>query len=217
MKRVIALLIALATAPALAEPPEAALVGALGVQIEKPAGDHVHFSQGSGVYLGDGLVLTAAHVVAVDPANPVSSVILDGWKTDARLIATGANGLDLALLKIEPADLSRQRRDMKRVDTCPANTAANQPVVVAALGTVTLSKTVGFPINAPALKGDWTNILATGYTHGASGGGLFDAGKGCLAGIVIIEATAPGVELTQFVPAPEITVFLSTYHNAHQN
>lgn len=214
MKRLL-LVLALAAAPALAEPPEAALVAALGVQIEKPAGDHVHFSQGSGVYLGDGLVLTAAHVVQLDPANPVSSVILDGWKTDAKLVATGSNGLDLALLKIEPADLSRQRRDMKRVETCPASTAANQPVVVAALGTVTLSKTVGFPINAPVLKGDWTNILATGYTHGASGGGLFDAGKGCLAGIVIIEATAPGVELTQFVPAPDIAAFVAAYRGGH--
>jgi len=193
MRRIAALLFALAALPALAEPPDAALVAALGVQIEKPAGDHVHFSQGSGVYLGDGLVLTAAHVVKLDPANPVSSVILDGWKTDA---------------------LSSQRREMKRVTTCPANTVANQPVVVAALGTVTLSKTVGFPINAPALKGDWTNILATGYTHGASGGGLFDASKGCLAGIVIIEATAPGIELTQFVPAPQIAGFLAAYQNA---
>jgi len=213
MRRIAALLFALAALPALAEPPDAALVAALGVQIEKPAGDHVHFSQGSGVYLGDGLVLTAAHVVKLDPANPVSSVILDGWKTDARLVATG-NELDLALLRIEPGDLSSQRREMKRVTTCPANTVANQPVVVAALGTVTLSKTVGFPINAPALKGDWTNILATGYTHGASGGGLFDASKGCLAGIVIIEATAPGIELTQFVPAPQIAGFLAAYQNA---
>ena len=210
MKRIVALLAALAVAPAVAEPPEAALVAALGVQIEKPAGDHVHFSQGSGVYLGDGLVLTAAHVIKVDPGNPVSSVILDGWKTDARLVATG-NELDLALLKIDPAELSRQRREMSPVATCAANTAANQPVVVAALGTVTLSKTVGFPINAPALKGDWTNILATGYTHGASGGGLFDANKGCLAGIVVIEATAPGVEFTQFVPAPQIAGFVAAY------
>ncbi len=213
--RKLAFLIALASAPSLAEPPDAALVGALGVQIEKPAGDHVHFSQGSGVYLGGGLVLTAAHVVEVDPANPVASIILDGWKTDATVAATGEHGLDLALLRIDPAELSHQRRDMKPVETCAASMAANQPVVVAALGTVTLSRTVGFPIDAPALKGDWTNILATGYTHGASGGGVFDAAKGCLAGIIVIEATAPGVELTQFVPAPDIAALLGTYHGAH--
>jgi len=205
----LAILAALMAAPALAEPQDAALVGALGVQIEKPAGDHVHFSQGSGVYLGNGLVLTAAHVVKVDPANPISSVIMDGWKTDAKLVAIGQGAVDLALLKIEPGEVSRQRHDMKPLDICTLGTTPNQPVVVAALGSISLSKTVGAPIRSAALNGDWSDILATGYGHGASGGGLFDAAKGCLAGIIIIEATAPGIELTQFVPAPEIAVFLA--------
>jgi len=209
MMRKLALLAALAAAPALAEPQDAALVGALGVQIEKPAGDHVHFSQGSGVYLGNGLVLTAAHVVKVDPANPVSSVVLDGWKTDAKLVALGQGAVDLALLRVDPAELSRQRRDMKPLDICALGTAPNQPVVVAAQGAISLSKTVGAPIRSTTLNGDWSDILATGYGHGASGGGVFDAAKGCLAGILIIEATAPGIELTQFVPAPEIAVFLA--------
>jgi hypothetical protein len=205
----LALLAALLAAPVLAEPPDTALAGALGVQIEKPAGDHVHFAQGSGVYLGNGLILTAAHVVAVDPGNPVSSVIMDGWKSEAKLVATGQNGLDLALLRIEPSEISRTRQGLKPLDLCAAGTAPNQPVVVAAQGQVSLSQTVGTAINAPALKGDWSNILATGYTHGASGGGLFDANKGCLAGIIVIEATAPGVALTQFVPAQQISAFLA--------
>ena len=209
IRKLIALLGLVAAAPALAEPQDAALVGALGVQIEKPAGDNVHFSQGSGVFLGNGLVLTAAHVLKVDPANPAASVILDGWKTEAKLIATGQAGLDLALLKLDPAEISRPRRDLKPIEICSLGTAPNQPVVVAAQGSVSLSKTIGAPIKAPALTGDWSNILATGYGHGASGGGVFDALKGCLAGIIIIEATAPGIELTQFVPAPEIAMFLA--------
>jgi len=209
MMRKFAFLTLLLAAPALAEPPEAALVGALGVQIEKPAGDNVHFSQGSGVYLGNGLILTAAHVVKVNPADPVSNVVLDGWKTDARLVAFGQGSVDLALLQVGPNDLSRQRRDMKPLDICTVGTAPNQPVIVAAQGAITLSKTVGVPVKSLALNGDWTDILATGYSHGASGGGVFDASRGCLAGIIIIEATAPGIELTQFVPAPEIAMFLA--------
>lgn len=205
----LAFLLALAAMPALAEPSDAPLAGALGVQIEKPAGDNVHFSQGSGVYLGNGLVLTAAHVVAVNPKLASASVIMDGWKTDAKLVATGQSGLDLALLRVDPAELSRQRREMRPLDICAADTAPNQPVVVAAQGSVSLSQTVGMPITSPALKGDWKDILATGYSHGASGGGLFDAAKGCLAGIIIIEATAPGVALTQFVPGPQIAPFLA--------
>jgi len=207
--RKLAFLLALAAAPVWAEPPDAPLAGALGVQIEKPAGDHVHFAQGSGVYLGNGLVLTAAHVIQLDPGNPVSSVIMDGWKTDARVAAIGVNGLDLALLQINPAEVARQRRDLKPVEICATGTGPKQPVVVAAQGAISLSQTVDAPINAPALKGDWTDILATGYSHGSSGGGVFDASKGCLAGIIVIEATAPGIALTQFVPAPQITNFLA--------
>ena len=210
MKR-LALLAALLAAPACAEPPEAALAAALGVQIEKPAGDNVHFSQGSGVYLGDGLVLTAAHVITVNPADRTATVVMDGWRNDAALVATAPAGLDLALLRIAPDALSAQRRALKPVEICAAGTRPDQPVVVAALGAVSLSKTVGAPIRSATLNGDWSDILATGYGHGASGGGLFDAQKGCLAGIVVIEATGPGVELTQFVPAPQIGSFLAQH------
>jgi len=208
MKR-LALLAALLCLPAAAEPPEAPLASALGVQIEKPAGDNLHFSQGSGVFLGGGLVLTAAHVVQVNPADPTVTVIMDGWRTQARIAARAAGGLDLALLKIDPAELSSQRRALSAVQLCTTGAAANQPVIVAALGGVSLSHTVAAPISSPALTGDWTDILATGFGHGASGGGVFDAQKGCLIGILIIEATAPGVELTEFVPAAKIAPFLA--------
>ena len=50
---------------------------------------------------------------------------------------------------------------------CANGTGPNQPVVVAQ-GIVSLSRTVGAPVHV--LNGDWTNILATGYSHGASGG-----------------------------------------------
>ena len=208
MKRLTALL-ALIALPAFAEPPETALTAALGVQIEKPAGDNVHFAQGSGVFLGGGLILTAAHVVEINPQNPAVTVVMDGWRTQAGIAARTIGGLDLALLKIDPAELSAQRRALNPVQLCSAPTVANQPVVVAALGTVSLSKTIATTIKTQALTGDWTDILATGYGHGASGGGVFDAQKGCLIGIIVIEATAPGIELTQFVPAAKIAPFLA--------
>ncbi len=213
MKR-LALLLSLLALPAAAEPPDAALVGALGVQIEKPAGDGVHFSQGSGVYLGDGLVLTAAHVITVNPADTSATVVMDGWRNDAKLVATGQPSLDLALLRVTPESISLQRRALKPVEACAAGTVPNQPVVVTSLGTVSLSKTVGTQIKSNSLNGDWSNILATGYGHGASGGGLFDAQKGCLAGIIIIEATGGAIELTQFVPAAQIGMFLALHRPA---
>ena len=208
------LLFGLLALPAAAEPPDAAMVAALGVQIEKPAGDGAHFSQGSGVYLGDGLVLTAAHVITVNPADATATVVMDGWRNEARLVASGAPGLDLALLRIAPETLSLQRRSLKPVEACASGTSPNQPVVVASLGTVSLSKTIGAPIQSNSLNGDWSTILATGYGHGASGGGLFDAQKGCLAGIIIIEATGAAIQLTEFVPAAKIGMFLALHRPA---
>lgn len=205
----LALLLALLVLPAAAEPGGAPLAGALGVQIEKPAGDGVYFQHGSGVFIGGGLILTAAHVVKLNPADQTATVIMDGWQTGAKISAIAADGLDLALLKMDPSEISRQRQGLAPVQLCTAPTVANQPVIVAAQGSVSLSKTVGAPIRSPALTGDWTDILATGYSHGASGGGVFDASSGCLIGIIIIEATAPGIELTEFVPAAKIAPFLA--------
>jgi hypothetical protein len=204
-----ALLLALVALPACAEPANAPLAAAIGVEIQKPAGDNVNFVHGSGVYLGGGLILTAAHVVTLNPADQTATVIMDGWQTAAKIAAIAPNGLDLALLKIDPAALSGQRRSLTPVHLCTAPSVANQPVIVAAQGMVSPSKTVAAPIRSPALTGDWTDILATGYPHGSSGGGVFDAEKGCVIGIIIIEATAPGIALTEFLPAAKIAPFLA--------
>lgn len=210
MKRLAALLLALLAAlPAGAEPDGAPMAAAFGVELQKSAGDNVYFMHGSGVFLGGGLILTAAHVVKVNPQDPDVTVVMDGWKTNAKVAAIAPNGLDLALLKMEPAEISGQRRALSPVHLCTTPSTANQPVIVTAQGTVSLSKTIAAPIQSPSLNGDWTDILATGYGHGASGGGVFDAGKGCLIGIIIIEATGPGVELTQFLPAAKIAPFLA--------
>lgn len=198
-----------AALPAAAEPLQATIPAALGVQVEKPVGDASHFSQGSGIFLGDGLILTAAHVIAPDPKVTKVSVILDGWRTDAQLLAKAPGGVDLALLKIAPDEISLLRRQLPPVALCAGGMTPNQPVIVAAQGNVTLSRTVGAPVRSNTLNGDWRTILATGYSHGASGGGVFDAQQGCLAGILIIEAVGDGVELTEFLPSDKIAAFVA--------
>lgn len=207
MKR-LALLLALIALPAGAEPDGAPLAAAFGVELQKPAGDNVHFQHGSGVFLGGGLILTAAHVVTINPQEPDVTVIMDGWKTAAKVAAIAPDGLDIALLKIDPSEISAPRKALAPVHLCSGAAAANQPVIVVSEGKVSLSATINEKIDSPALKGDWTDILATGYTHGASGGGVFDASKGCLIGIIII---GTNVDRTQFVPAAKIAPFLAAF------
>lgn len=201
-------ILALFALPAAAEPADAPLAAALGVQIQKPAGDNLHFSQGSGVFLGGGLVLTAAHVVKVNPQDPAATVIMDGWQTAAKVAAIAPNGLDLALLKIDPSEISAQRRNLTPVKLCVDPLTASQSVIVASQGQVSYS--VAVPNEA---AGNGTYLLNTAYPHGASGGGVFDPSKGCLMGIIVIRATGKvdgsDVALSEFLNVKQIAPFLA--------
>ena len=217
--RIFSLILLLWMAPAamaLADP--APTPAEVGVRLEKRAGDGQHFSQGSGVFLGDGLVLTAAHVVDVNPDDPKITVVVDGWRIDGAVVQDGqaeTEKLDLALVKIDQSVLSERRRAQPAVPVCAANPGPSQPVVVASLGTVTQAATISTPITSDGQTGDWTNLLSTGYHHGNSGGGVFSPGRGCLWGIINLELSGPVegrfVDLTAFIPATKIAPFLSLY------
>lgn len=186
-----------------------------GVRVEKPAGDGTHYSQGSGVFLGHGLVLTAAHVVSVDPGNRQVTVLLDGRRVDAIVVRDGqAQNLDLALIRLNDADLSPARRDQPMVPICPANPEPSQPVSVVAMGQAVTAFTIPKGLTSDGREESWTNLLATGFKQGNSGGGVFSIRQNCLWGIVNLELggvskkTGKPIDLTAFVPASRIAPFL---------
>jgi hypothetical protein len=192
---------------------------AVGVQVEKPAGDGVHYSQGSGVFLGNGMVLTAAHVVTIYPGKLAVTVLIDGVRVDGKLVfEESAGGHDLALIQLPQDQLGEARRHQPKLAVCPANPTPNQPVEVAEQGHVSRSATVNTAISSAAKMTDgWTNLLSTGYHHGSSGGGVFDIGHGCLWGIITLEMSGPSppdghfLDLTAFAPSLEINAFLQDY------
>ena len=190
-----------------------------GVRVEKPVGDGQHYSQGSGVFLANGLVLTAAHVVKFAPENPKVTVIIDGWRIEGALVLDGqSENLDLALIKIPIKALSPARRNRKPVSVCLQNPGPSQKVVVAALGKVSDAVTVPTPITSDGQTGNWTNLLSTGYHQGSSGGGVFNIAQNCLWGILNLELSGPSltdghiIDLSAFVPASRITPFLNKYY-----
>ena len=189
-----------------------------GVRVEKPAGDGVHFMQGSGVYLGHGLVLTARHVVSVDSSSATVTVVMDGWRLSGTDIFDGARAnLDLALIRIPMSSLSIARRAQADVSVCRDNPEPSHPVLVAALGTLSIAATIPTPITSEGRTGSWTNILNKGYHRGNSGGGVFKPGERCLWGILETELSGPSLrtgamlDLTAFVPASDISAFLESY------
>lgn len=214
---------ALFALPAWAADGPAPVPAELGVRVEKPAGDGVHYQQGSGVYLGGGRVLTAQHVIKLDPQHKDVTVLLDGVRDPATVSAVGTrrrDPVDLALIALAPsAPILPARRAQPRVAACATNPPPNRKVTVVALGAVTQAATVGTAIasmNGQAVTTEgWTNILSTGYHAGNSGGGVFDPETGCLWGILSYELgghlgeNGPLVDFTAFVPASKIAPFLT--------
>ncbi|MEI8393758.1 MAG: trypsin-like peptidase domain-containing protein [Rhodospirillaceae bacterium] len=214
-------LLLIAAGPALAKSAAAAQPepAELGVRVEKPVGDGKLFSQGSGVLLGDGLVLTAAHVVKVNPADPKVTVLVEGRRVSGTLAFIDRDsGADLALIKIERAALPLKSRSLK-VPVCARNPAIGKPMTVASIGQVTRSTTIAGPDKPPPGPDEPATTLSTGYHHGSSGGGVFDTDTGCLSGILTVEISgrvrpnSPFIDVTRFTPALDIAAFLKKYRN----
>jgi hypothetical protein len=192
-----------------------------GVRVEKPAGDGVHYSQGSGVMIGGGLVLSAAHVFKFNPEDPKVTVLMAGWRVQGTVVSQGDPGAaDLALVKVEHTAIPAELRDLPPVPVCTQDAVVDQPLAVAAAGQTAPAKAVGMPGRRGADHGA-TNALTPAYHNGASGGGVFDAKEGCLAGIIVQEVSGytapdtPFVDVTVFVPASGIAAFLAKYRAAH--
>ncbi len=203
-------------APASAWAADAPSWGEVGVRVEKPAGDGVHYSQGSGVYLGDGLVLTAAHVVNWDPVHPQVTILIDGVRTEAEVVFDSVSkDTDLAILEVRHDELTAPRRNQSHISLCSTNTPPDHPVVVAALGNVTNATTIPAPVSSMGAAGHWTNILSSDYPPGNSGGGVFDPVERCLWGIVLAERSGPingvVVHWTAFAPASVVAPFLADF------
>ena len=189
-----------------------------GVRVEMPVGDGKHFSQGSGIFLGSGLVLTAAHVVQVNPNDARVTIILDSRAYQGVVVFDGhQENLDLALVRTNVQSLPIRRQIQAPVPVCEANPAPNQPVTVSSMGTVTSAATISSAVSTDGQSGTWTNLLSTAYHHGNSGGGVFSSQKGCLWGIITLELSGNVnghfVDMTAFIPATKIAEFLNHYQS----
>ena len=169
---------------------------------------------GYGIYLGHGLVLTAAHVVG-SAARTKPSVRIAGLVLPATAIKEGAyERVDLTLLSVDEEMLPVGLR-MRRMPLCQKSPWPGEPVIVAVPEGTARSHIMSPDLLPVAYRTRLSTVISDVATTGNSGSGVFDASSKCLLGIMSRKITvfprntdAPGEpkDLAKyFVPAATIT------------
>jgi hypothetical protein len=174
---------------------------------------------GYGVYLGNGLILTAEHVPGrFTRTKP--HVLFAGQDLPAALVKEGSfEDVDLTLLSIDSTKLPI-RLQMRRMPLCTTPPSAGETVVVATPEGTARSHVLPQVMVPPDLRGRFDTLIGDVATTGNSGSGVFDAQKQCLLGIISrklsvtlkgnrLGAPARTVDIAKyFVPASDVKVFI---------
>jgi hypothetical protein len=138
---------------------------------------------GYGVYLGDGYVLTAAHVVGhayeTHPQVVVGKLHLPGEAIEEGAFETN----DLTLLRVDVSKLPSSM-GLRRLRICTRPIVPGERVDVIIPGASASTQVVS-PSALPAdVRGRFATAIADVAKTGNSGSGVFDPVRGCLLGIV---------------------------------
>jgi hypothetical protein len=167
---------------------------------------------GSGVYLQSGLIITAAHLTAVD-ANMGARIA--GVALPARLLKQGSvEEVDLSLLLIDEEKLPATVH-LPRMQLCEAPPWPGDPVIVVDAVRATRSHIVSPQVLPLTLRSKFPTLIGDVATTGDSGSGVFDPNRKCLLGIMSQKITSRRPEgdkdiAKYFVPAAVIRDFLPT-------
>jgi len=181
--------IAAATAPLHAQSPDGSLspddslrIYAVNVVHSRPLEEPFI---GYGIYLGQGAVITAAHVLGHWPSfisNP--RVLIAGQELPAKVIKEGSfETIDLALLSVEEARLPVSLR-LRRNPLCKEPPKAGENVIVVlSYGTVR-SRIISPQLLPPKYRTNFDTFISDVPIAGGSGSGIFRAERKCLLGIL---------------------------------
>ncbi len=175
---------------------------------------------GYGIYLGNGLILTASHVPGIF-ASTKPHVVIAGQDLPAGLVKEGAlDSVDLTLMSIDAAKLP-VRLQMRRMPLCERAPYAGEAVVVATPEGTARSRVLPRQAIPAELRARFDTTIADVATTGNSGSGVFDAANLCLLGIisrkisVVQQGSRFGAPVSAtrdiakyFVPAPVIKAFI---------
>ena len=162
---------------------------------------------GAGVYLGKGLVITAAHVVGT--TIRAATVKIDGVNVAARLIKGGGDP-DLSLLSMDERTLPTSLLE-RRMPLCQEQPPVGAPVILGAVRGITRTSIASPMLIPPEMRTKFSTLISEAETNGKSGSGVFDAEKKCLLGILSakIRNNIENKDIASyFVPASAIQSFV---------
>ena len=138
---------------------------------------------GYGIYLGNGLIITAAHVPA-NVAETKPRVVIGGEDLSAALVKQGSlDKIDLTLLSVDATKLP-VRLQMRRMPLCERAPYAGELVIVAIPEGTARSRVLPPAALPRDLGGRFDTAIGDVATTGNSGSGVFDAWSKCLLGIM---------------------------------
>lgn len=136
---------------------------------------------GDGIYLGDGKIITAAHVIGSRPSLANPHVLIGGEDLPAKIIKHGSfEDTDLALLSIDATQLPMRLR-LRRNPLCKDELKIGMQVIDVVVDALTVLRVVSPQLISPLLRAKFSTLIDSPQR---SGSGLFDADKKCLLGIV---------------------------------
>ena len=174
---------------------------------------------GYGIYLGKGMVITAAHVVGNWPALTHPRVLVAGLDLPATVVKQGSlEETDLALLSVDETQLPVSLR-LRRNPLCAAQPLFGARAIVVYPEKSVETHTVSPLFIAPKFRAKFGSLIAEPQ---GSGTGVFDAERRCLLGIISRKipkytyrrqngrlSTSDAGWAGYYVPASAIAVFLA--------
>jgi len=168
-------------------------------------------ASGSGVYLTSGLIITAAHLTAVDAKMSVS---IAGVVFPAKVLKQGSfEDVDLSVLSVDEEKLPASVK-LVQTQLCEAPPWPGDPVIVVDAVSATRSHIVSPQVLSFTSRIKFSTLIGDVATTGNSGSGVFDPNRKCLLGIIsgkfASQTTGGNKDIAKyFVPALAIRDFMS--------
>ncbi len=173
---------------------------------------------GDGIYLGHGLVITAAHVVGHWPSLTRPHVVVADQDLAAKIIKEGSfEAVDLALLSVDETVLPVSLR-LRRNPLCKEAPTVGMEVIDVSPKETARARIISPMLIPPQFRAKYPTLITAPQR---SGSGLFDAEQKCLLGIMSAKVlkynvrkralgvfTKPNGYAGYFVPAFTIASFI---------